>query len=422
MGVMPVWLLLGSIMIAPQLWVPGLIDLRVDFVVYPVWILVLIARGRLAEAFRFHALDGFYAMMYLWVIFSSLANGWTDISSHQLYLYTKYWVVLRFTCASIKDVRDLRGAGYAFMVMALILAVEGIQHTFSPTGTGWAGQSFAWIDAEAARSIGLKSRIRWIGIFDGPGVFCVVFTSALPFAFRYLVPPMGLAKRGLAAAFIVAPLGLAAYYTGSRGGILATAASLAIFALSRFRISLGKLVLTCLVVLAALTLAPAYLTETKDSNHSAQGRIDMWALGFQMVQTNPIFGIGRGNFGRYTGRLVAHNSGLEAMGEMGIPGLFAWMAMLYLGFKGLAVGMRSTQDPANREALLAVSIAMAGYLVSSLFVSLESEIMYFLLGLMAGGSRISGLATSFGRRDFATVTAIMLTYIVVFKIYVAGYY
>jgi hypothetical protein len=50
---------------------------------------------------------------------------------------------------------------------------------YSSDGTGWAGQPFGWID-ESAAQIGLDARIKWVGIFDGPGVFCTVFTVALP--------------------------------------------------------------------------------------------------------------------------------------------------------------------------------------------------------------------------------------------------
>lgn len=419
---LPLWLFLGSLMIAPQLWWSPMLGARVDFIVYPLWLVFLAARGRLGEVLRFQALDGAYGVMYLWVILSSITNGWTDVSSFQVYLYTKYWVVYRFTCASIASYKDLRGAGYAFVVLALVLAIEGIQHTFNPMGVGWAGQSFAWIDAESAKSIGLASRIRWVGIFDGPGVFCVVFTTALPFAFRYLAPPVSIPTRLLAATTIAAPLALAAYYTGSRGGILATGAMIGMFIISRFQVSVKRLILFGALAFAALNLAPSYLTETKDSHGSAQGRVDMWAKGMEMVQQNPVFGIGRGNYARYTGRLVAHNSAIEAMGEMGFPGLFAWIAMLYLGFKGLAMAMRTTTDPADRESLLAVSMAMAGYLVSSIFVSLETEIMYFLLGLMAGGSRLAGLQVRFGWRDFKIVAVILVSYVLFFKIYIMRYY
>jgi O-Antigen ligase len=417
----PFWLFLGSLMIAPQLWWGPMLDWRVDFIVYPLWAILLAVRGRLQEVWRFQALDRYFILMYVWILLSSITNGWTDTSSTQWFLYTKYFVVYRFTCASISSFQDLRRAGYVFLALAMVLAIEGIQHTHNPDGTGWAGQSFAWIDG-AASEIGIKSRIRWVGIFDGPGVFCVVFTTALPFAFRYIAPPVALPLRLLALCTLAAPLALAAFYTGSRGGILATGAAVGMFIVSRFRINLRKLLLFGVLGFAALNLAPSYLTESKDSHGSAQGRVDMWAKGIEMVQSNPLFGIGKGNYARYTGRLVAHNSALEAMGETGFVGMFAWIAMIYLGFKGAAMLMRQGITAAERETTVAAVVSMGGYLVSSLFVSLETEIMYWLVGLLAGASRLGKEPVRFERRDFLIVGGIVVFYFIAFKLYIMRYY
>ena len=112
-----------------------------------------------------------------------------------------------------------------------------------------------------------------------------------------MVKPYALYVRAIAASCLAAPLLLAAYYTGSRGGILATAAMVGMFITSRFKINLKKLILAAALGGVALMAAPSYLTDTKDANHSAQGRVDMWAKGLEMVQNNPLFGIGVGQAG-----------------------------------------------------------------------------------------------------------------------------
>ena len=418
---LPVWLFLASLIIAPQLWWAPMRDMRVDFIIYPLWVLVLAGRGRLGEVFRLRTVDRLALALYAWTVISALLNGWNDATAAQVFNYTKYLVVLRLTCASIADVDDLRGIGYAFVVIALLIAVEAIQHYHHPEGIGWAGQSFAWIDP-SAQTVGLNARVRWVGIFDGPGVFCVVFTVALPFVFRYMAPPLPVLVRLGALGLLAAPIALAAFYTGSRGGILASAATAGMFVISRFRISLSKLAFFGVLGLAVLGLAPSYLTESRDSHGSAQGRVEMWAKGFVMLQDNPAFGVGRGNYARHTGKLVAHNSGLEVMGELGLPGMFFWFGMLYAGFMGVVHRIGQVTDPGEREALVAVMLAMAGYLVSSLFVSLETEIMYFLVGLLAGAGRLSAQPRPFTTRDKLMVAGIALGYALLFKIYVMRYF
>jgi len=415
-------MLLAGLIVSPQVWWGPMLDWRIDFIVYPTWALILVMRGRFGEVFKFQHQDKFFLWMYVWIVLSVVTNGINDIGTFHIFTYLKWFVVYRFVCASIADLKDLQRAGYAFMFLALFIAIEGIQHQQNPSGLGWAGQSYAWIDGEAAAAIGLKERIRWVGIFDGPGVFCVLFTAAIPFAFQYMVSPYALYVRALVSVFLTTPLLMAAYFTGSRGGILATAAMVGMFLVSRFKISLGKLILAVLLGIVALAAAPSYLTETKDSNKSAQGRVDMWAKGMEMVETNPVFGIGKGQFGVYTQRLVAHNSALEVMGETGFVGMFFWISLIYLGFKALGMRIKETDNAVEKQAVLAVMMSLAGYLVSSLFVSLETEVMYFILGMTAAVARFTTQPVKFTRRDAMVVAAIQFSYYGAFKVFIMGYY
>lgn len=156
-----------------------------------------------------------------------------------------------------------------------------------------------------------------------------MFTVALPFALQYLAGAYPLWKR-LLALFLLSPLFLYAIYsTGSRGGFLTTLAIGGGWVVSRYKISFNKLLLMGIGGAVFMVPGPANPTSTTDSSRSAQNRVNMWIEGLEMVQFNPIFGIGKGNFGPYTGRLIAHNSGhIEIMGEMGMVGLFLWVGRL----------------------------------------------------------------------------------------------
>jgi O-antigen ligase len=301
-----------------------------------------------------------------------------------------------------------------------VLAVEGIQHMHSENGIGWAGQGFAWMDETAAEA-GLKGRTRWINIFDGPGVFCVAYTIALPIAMQLSMSPFRAPVRLFGVA-MVAALVLATYYTGSRGGFLATVGTFGLFVMVRMHISAGRVALAGGVMALALLLAPGHLTTTRDANRSAQHRIDMWGEGVEMVQQNPVFGIGRGNFAGYTGRLIAHNSGIDIMGEMGVPGLFLWLGMLYMAARNIFAARESTKDPLERSYLIALALSLAGYLLSSLFVTLEYETLYFLLALAAVAGRHATSPPTFKRRDALIVGTMAMGFFVLIKVTVMAYY
>jgi O-antigen ligase len=60
---------------------------------------------------------------------------------------------------------------------------------------------------------------------------------------------------------------------------------------------------------------------------SAEGRLEAWYEGYEMLKSNPIFGVGYNQFLEYHFR-TAHNSFVLAFSELGLIGIFAWCALL----------------------------------------------------------------------------------------------
>ena len=413
-------LYLIALFIAPQLWIEPFVGLRVDLFIYPAWLVWLAVTGRAAALVRLQAQDKFFLAMLVWIVVTSAANGFTDNSNRIIENYVKWFVLFRLAVVTLSTYTELRRTILMLLGFGIILAVEGIQHMHSGTGVGWAGQGFAWMDEQAAAA-GVAGRTRWINIFDGPGVFCVVYTITLPFAMQYLGKPFPVQRRLLAVSAIGLLL-VATYYTGSRGGFLATVGLFGLYLLTKVNISPTRMLLVGAVLFGALVLAPAHLTSTSDSHGSAQHRVSMWGEGIEMVQHNPVFGIGKGNFLAYTGRLIAHNSMVEVMGETGLPGLFFWLGIIYMGFKTLAAGYRESQDAINRAYVLALGLSVAGHLLSSMFVTLEYETFYFLLALMAAVGNNLATRPSFTRRDLWILGSIMAVIFVTVKGFVMVYF
>lgn len=373
---------LTCLFIAPQLWVEPFVGMRVDFFIYPAWLAYCLFTGRLPRLFRLDAQDAFFLAMILWMLLSALLKGMNEDSSKIIQDYAKWFLLYRLVVVTVGDVERLRKMALMLLFFAAILAVEGIQHMYSVDGLGWAGQSFGWVDGSATE-IGLDRRTRWINIFDGPGVFCVAYTLGLPFALQYVAAPYGKLTR-IAGAGLAALLLTGIYYTGARGGYLTAIAIVALFVALKSGISLPRLLVGGVLGLLVLLAAPSYVTSTRDSHGSAQHRVDMWAKGLEMVRYNPVLGIGKGNFKYYTGRLIAHNSAIEIMGETGLVGLFLWLGMIYMALKKLVLYQQlEGGSAALRACAVAVGLSIAGYLVSAMFVTLEYETFYVLLAMSA---------------------------------------
>jgi hypothetical protein len=121
----------------------------------------------------------------LWLIISAIINGSVTaaipLTGPVLVFYLKITWLYFLIILTIDDISQLQSAILFFLVLATILGVESIQHKLS--GVGWAGQSLGWIDPSVIESGG-SGRTKWVGIFDGPGVFCCIFTISLPFIYK----------------------------------------------------------------------------------------------------------------------------------------------------------------------------------------------------------------------------------------------
>lgn len=411
---------LTLLLISPQDWVSALRGLPVDYILYPIWLAVLLATGRSKYLLRMTSQDGLLALFVLWVYISAIANFATGIDGLHLYMYLKWFVLYKMVAASLPSLDHVRRTAVIFISLALVLAVESIQHFHSASLTGWAGQPLGWIDPAAVEA-GIPGRTQWVSIFDGPGVFCVVFTIALPFLLQYVGAPYGLLRRAAAASLLV-PLGLAIYYTGSRGGFLATLAVLALHFSVRSRISTFRLAAMGGALSTVFLAAPAYMTSIRDASHSAQHRVDMWIEGLEMATYNPVFGVGRGHFADYTGSLIAHNSAIELIAELGLPGILLWSAAIFMALKTVVVFAQSSSDEHDRRYACALGISLVGYLVSAMFVTLEYETLYFLLGMTAAVGHQIEPALRFSRRDAVVVVGLVVTFFISLRLFVGLYY
>ncbi|WP_196138877.1 O-antigen ligase [Aliikangiella sp. G2MR2-5] len=419
-----IFLYLITLLIAPQLWIEPFIGLRTDLIVYPLWFIVLMATGKMKNFTQWDVLDTILLAYIFWIILASFANDTNALTTTRIVNYIKWFILYKLVVASVADMEGIQKAAYRLALLVMVIVVEGIQHKLSPDGLGWAGQTLGWVDRSVLEAGG-TGRTRWINIFDGPGVFCVLYTLGLPFILQFLDKHYGAFKKILSIAAL-APLLLAIWYTGSRGGFLATMGIVGMYLLfrniERLNLSIGKIFAVGGLCFAALILAPSHLTQVKDDNNSAQHRVDMWMQGIEMISQNPLFGIGRGNYADYTGSLIAHNSAIENMGELGFPGLFLWIAAYFWAFRNIYFFVVHSDNSQEQSIARSVSLALVGYLISSMFVTLEYETQFFLLGLAGVVARTNGEKLKFTKKDFWMIFMITLGWVALIRVFVSLYY
>lgn len=408
------------LILAPQLWLEPFVGWSVDFVLYPLWLGGLLFKGKFNRLWDFQSHDFVFLAMIGWIILSSLINPSNELTNKIITDYIKFFMLYRLVIASIDDFGQMKRVICIMLVLSYILVFESIQHKFSLNGIGWAGQSLGWADEEVLKATG-SGRTQWVNIFDGPGVFCVIFTNALPFVIQYFDKHYSFSKK-LFTSILIVPLLVAIYFTGSRGGFFASAAIIFTYITIRSRPSPTKIIIAAIISALLFLLAPAFLTSTSDSHGSAQQRVEMWKQGVEMTKYHPVFGVGKGNFKKYSGRLIAHNSAIEVMGETGLPGFFLWVTLIFLSLKGLFLFCKSSiNNPVQQSLAKALGIGIVGYLAGSMFVTLEYETFYFLLALAAVFGRMSGVSLQYSKENFKSICLGIIGWVIFLKIFFAIY-
>jgi probable O-glycosylation ligase (exosortase A-associated) len=206
---------------------------------------------------------------------------------------------------------------------------------------------------------------------------------------------------------------LAVAVTFSRGGFMGLVAVLGSYYLlwvvrnrAFARGVLYGFILLTVSVVAFMAFAPEQFRNRIESvseyeeDESAQGRLDAWGAALRMVQDHPIFGVGAGAFTTAYGTKYfphdataqnwreAHSVLFQTMGELGLAGLVALYGM-FLSILFLAYRLRNTVLPFPRDnqffhaARAAVIVSLAGWFVTSMFLSVAYYPHLFLLVMVA---------------------------------------
>jgi O-antigen ligase len=201
----------------------------------------------------------------------------------------------------------------------------------------------------------------------------------------------------------------------SRGGLVALAVALAasFFVAGRWRRRMAAVGLV--VVLGTVIFYLAFVSpESRDrltAGGGGTGRTDIWTVGWRMVEAQPLTGVGAGNFQTASihyvlrpgalprddliveRRLVAHNTYLHVLTELGVVGLALFMAIIVFSLQCAlrAAHLFSRRRDVGMEVLSrALVVSLVGILAADFFVSAQFSKQLWLL--IALGPALLGVA------------------------------
>jgi hypothetical protein len=219
----------------------------------------------------------------------------------------------------------------------------------------------------ATNSVG-GGRVRYIGVLRDPNDLALATSISTPFAFAYFEIRPSVMRLALLI-FGLACVALAVAFSGSRGGAVTFGAVLGAYFVKKYGWKRGAL------VAAAMAVPMIIMGGRSDtaSSASTMERLGCSAAGLKLLLNQPLTGVGYSLFIEHHD-LTAHNSYVLTAGELGLPGTFMFVFLLYLSFKiAMTVLRHEMPDSYDTRVIKAVAMAMlaafAGLAVGVFFLS-----------------------------------------------------
>ena len=364
-----------------------------------------------------------FALFMVIGMVSVAVNGWVGGALTRFLQFLPGLLVLALIAQASHSPKNSFRIMWMISLCAVVLTIHGIGQV--KNGQGWTGMPMVQ-----------DGRIQYVGIFNDPNDLAMVFVMAIPMALLMAGRGGFLGLRRLFWWAVAITLVCGIYLTDSRGAFLAVMAMGGVWLwLRRGPIIAGTL---GTVGMAGMMMLPTRMQELDAGESSAYGRIETWYDGIQMFISNPVFGVGVGNFTDHT-FLTAHNSFVLVLAETGIIGYTVWLAMVVYCFLMPIMVLRlpaGMEDPGHqqlwneeRKMAMTLLISLVGFFTCAFFLSRSYVIvLYVLLGLVTGWyggaqERWAGLPEFSVKRDWfkwcvASVTSTIALWLVVKVLFV----
>jgi hypothetical protein len=260
----------------------------------------------------------------------------------------------------------------------------------------------------------IGNRVRYVGELHDPNEVALTIAAAgiallIAFALRKK-------RAGGQLAMVLGVMLLLAtvWLTRSRGGLVAAMLVPGVYVFRRF--GLRAVIPLVLAAVALLVLGGRSDASASVSTHL---RYEAWSAGLDMLKQNPFFGVGPRMFTDYH-YLTAHNTYVLTLAELGVVGMFLFVALLYLCFKTLYVGMKElaripgTAAPQVWGMALMAGLAGIAFQINTLSMAYHSFVWLFfgLVGAWYSAVRHHRPALKIGLtlRDLLAVAVIVVGY------------
>ncbi|WP_158883354.1 O-antigen ligase family protein [Rhodanobacter sp. L36] len=336
----------------------------------------LISSAKTFAAPQFLILPAFLMTLML----SEVFNHWTGGALEQLSSFGPTMIIFFVLAAAIAHSRNRVPVTFAVIALcSMVLALHSVDQ--KQYGVGWTGMGMIE-----------DGRVQYVGIFNDPNDLGLLFVTALPMTV-FLSAGGGFLRRifWLAGAALLL---YGIYLTNSRGALLAVLVVGGIYIwYRRGMMTAGALSVVGLIVMQMLS---SRMSELDSDEESANGRVDAWYEGLHMFLSQPVFGVGAGNFTDYN-YLTAHNSFVLVLAETGIVGFTLWLAFVGYGFWMMVAVLRhkpaltagddeqATEWAMEKRLAMTLLLSLFGMFAAAFFLSRSYIVLIYLEAALVVG-------------------------------------
>lgn len=372
-------LFLAIYFIRPQDWVPGMAGANIIRPIMLIWGLALMIEGFQSPLRGFFRTPHDWAMLifYVYVVWNSPSEAGAGSGMFSLVVF--YYLTTQALSSWGKLLKYL----WLWNWLLVTLAVFGVLQTLG-------------LDITGGKEITDYGRGRLaLGTWTCNNANALGHTvvAAIPLSYMLLFWRGGVIKRFVIFPAVVAFIFTCALRTESKGSFLVGAAlTVLIFVLGRPQwIQMIVLASALTAGVGALSFLPRMESMgSLRSEEGVQGRLMAWEKARGAIEQNTT-GVGWRQFhGWVTVRdgnrwivedKSTHSSYVQVGADLGKPGLFLWLLVLWTGFR--SVFFCKVQNDEQERCRRAVLLILTAYLLSSWMINREYYTEYYLIAAMA---------------------------------------
>jgi putative inorganic carbon (HCO3(-)) transporter len=351
--------------IRPQDYMPALAGVPLlQVVLVLAFVAWLASRAKTLAAPQFVILPAFLVALMM----SEVANHWMGGALDQLKTFGPVVIAFFVLATAIStSQRRVKLTFGVFTLCALVLAAHGVDQ--ARYGIGWTGATLVE-----------DGRIQYVGIFNDPNDLGLLFVAVLPMSL-YLAMHGAFLRR----VFWFAGAALLLYGVYLTNGVYVL-----------YRRGIVTAGILSAIGLAGMKMLSSRMQELDADESSAAGRVDAWYEGLHMFLSQPLFGVGAGNFTDHN-NLTAHNSLVLVLAETGFVGFILWLAFVGYCFWMMVAVVRYTPVaiegsaagasgwPAEKELALTLLLSLCGMFTAAFFLSRSyTVVLYLVMALVVG--------------------------------------